>query len=167
MKYTLPHIPPQLLAIQTPEVQKALARVGRPKRPRREHRVTGFCHSLLEHGVMVRIEGLYLRAVLNWRPSVRERIAYTKHVRAEVRNALIGMRLPKPPLTVTITRFGPRRLDPTVNLPSTVKACEDACAEYLKVDDSRDDVVKYIVEQRASKTYAVEIRFVRRAESGE
>ena len=164
MKPTLPHIPPSLMAIQTPTTREALT--AAPK-SRREHRVTGVDHSLLEHGVMVRIEGLYLRSALNWRPSVKERIAYTKHVRAEVRNALIGFRLPKPPLTVTITRFGPRRLDPTANLPATAKHVEDEAASFLRVDDSRDDLVKYVVEQKRSKTYAVEIRFVRRTESGE
>lgn len=70
------------------------------------------------------------------------------------------MTLPEPPCDVTITRVGPRMLDPTANLPVSAKAVEDAIAALFGIDDA-DPRVKYRVEQRKGP-YAVEIEVRRR-----
>lgn len=176
MKRTGLQLPASLLAIQTPEVQRALraATSGAVLGKRRAGKVVAypkpivFCETVRGDGyavVLTRVEilGLKLRSTANWRPTVRERIAYPKHVRAQVTVAFAGVTLPEPPCDVTITRVGPRMLDPTANLPVSAKTVEDAIAALFGIDDA-DPRVKYSVEQRKGP-YAVEIQ-VRRRDHG-
>lgn len=173
MKRTGLQIPASLMAIQTPETQRALraAISGAVLGKRRAGKAVAhpkpivFCDVRTSDGVeviLVRVEilGLKLRSTANWRPSVRERIAYPKHIRAEVTAAFAGVTLPEPPCDVIITRVGPRMLDPTANLPVSAKAVEDAIAALFGIDDA-DPRVKYAVEQRKGP-YAVEIQVRRR-----
>lgn len=46
---------------------------------------------------------------------------------------------PKPPLTIRLTRIGPRLLD-SDNLASGFKAVRDGIADWLKVDDGSADL---------------------------
>lgn len=163
MKYTLPHIPDSLLAIQPPETQKVLRKRGATKPPV-EHRV--FLDLTDREYPKVMILGLKLRSLANWSGKVRDKITYPARVRNAINAALEGVTLPAPPLTVVLVRHGPKRLDPTENAPMSFKHAIDAIAKLLGVDDSRDDLVRYEVRQEKG-AYAVEIRFVRRAESGE
>ena len=70
---------------------------------------------------------------------------------------------PQPPLTVTITRIAPGRLD-SDNAVGSAKFCRDAVAGWLGVNDRRDDLVVYVVRQEKGKPreYAVRIEIARR-----
>jgi hypothetical protein len=64
---------------------------------------------------------------------------------------------PDPPLTVTITRIAPRKLD-CDNLVGSAKACRDGVADWLGVDDrtSRSGVVwAYDQGKKGKKEYGV------------
>jgi len=90
-----------------------------------------------------------------------------RHKRAKEQRGLVKLlcqsKLKKPPLpcTVTLTRIAPRALDPS-NLVGALKHVQDGFADWIGVDDRRDDVVKYEYKQErgAPKTYAVRIEIV-------
>lgn len=65
--------------------------------------------------------------------------------------------VPTVPCRVTLTRYGPRRLDPD-NLASSHKWVQDATAEFLGVDDG-DERLEWVYEQAKAKTPSVGIRF--------
>jgi hypothetical protein len=69
-----------------------------------------------------------------------------------------------PPLTVTITRGAPARMD-SDNAVSAAKFVRDAIASYLGIDDKHDDLVDYVVRQEKTKpaTYWTRIEIARRA----
>lgn len=172
MKRTGLQISASLMAIQTPETRDALraAISGVVLGKRRAGKAVAypksivFCDVRTSDGVeviLVRVEilRLKLRSTANWRPSVRERIAYPKHIRAEVTAAFVGVTLPTPPCDVTITRVGPRMLD-SDNAETACKTVRDAIAALFGIDDA-DPRVKYRVEQRKGP-YAVEIQVRRR-----
>ena len=161
MRRTGLQIPASLLAIQTPETRDALRHAGvRHGRKPAPSQPTVRGSRVDESGALhVEILGLKLRSTANWRPSVRGRIAYPKHIRAEVTAAFAGVTLPEPPCDVTITRVGPRMLD-SDNAETACKAVRDAIAALFGIDDA-DPRVKYRVEQRKGP-YAVEIQVRRR-----
>lgn len=65
---------------------------------------------------------------------------------------------PVPPLTITITRIGPRELDGD-NLAGSAKHCRDGVSDWLGVND-RDKRLQweYRQESQGAKVYAVKIR---------
>ena len=71
---------------------------------------------------------------------------------------------PKPPLSVTLTRVAPRKLD-TDNLARSLKAVRDGIADALGIDDG-DERVAWLYAQRrgAAKTYEVEVEIREEAE---
>ena len=60
------------------------------------------------------------------------------------------------PLTVTITRHGPRKLDDD-GATASAKHVRDAVAAWLGVDDGDDDRVTYRVAQQVQRGYGVVI----------
>lgn len=64
---------------------------------------------------------------------------------------------PLPPVTVTLTRIGPRPLDDD-NLAGGFKAVRDGVADWLMVDDGSPLITwRYAQERGAPKTYACRI----------
>ena len=65
---------------------------------------------------------------------------------------------PEPPLTITLTRIGPRTLDDD-NLAGGFKHVRDGVADWLGIDDG-DKRLTWRYEQRkgAPKEYAAEVR---------
>ncbi len=97
----------------------------------------------------------------NW----RTRRAYRLKVRTITNLSLLTVPRdlkPKPPLTVTMTRFSAGTLD-TGGLWASLKSVEDATAEFLGVDDA-DPIVTWLVDQKACKrgTHFVEVGFAKR-----
>lgn len=66
-----------------------------------------------------------------------------------------GKRIPKPPVVVKLTRFGPRLLDDD-NLRGAMKFCRDTVADLLKVDDG-DSRIQFEYAQQLDSEYAVTI----------
>lgn len=62
---------------------------------------------------------------------------------------------PKLPAVITLTRFGPRKLD-TDNLAMSFKAARDQIAAWIGVDDGSDLYV-WRYEQEKAKDYAIRI----------
>jgi hypothetical protein len=71
------------------------------------------------------------------------------------RQTAFGKRLPKLPVVVRLTRFGPRLLD-SDNAVSSFKAIRDTVAELLKVDDG-DPRISFEYDQRIDSDYAITI----------
>ena len=69
---------------------------------------------------------------------------------------------PAPPLVVTLTRIAPSNgVDPFDNLPSSMKGCVDAIAQWLGIDDRRSDAVRYqCAQERGPWGVRVEIAAV-------
>ena len=107
--------------------------------------------------VSVPIPGLRL-ASLNVREHWARKAARVKRERNLVtlvlRGTVAAQMMLVAPLVVTITRVGPRRLDDD-NATGSAKACRDAIAAVLGVDD-RDPRVRWQVTQAAGP-YAVRI----------
>ena len=62
------------------------------------------------------------------------------------------------PVTVTLTRIGPRKLD-SDNLAGGAKACRDEIARILGVDDGSDAITFIYKQEKGSpKLYALQIR---------
>lgn len=162
----LPALTPALLRLQTPAVRAQLAALAKPKRKRtlKPGAVVAFLPST--HPATVDADGtvrvlvpLVLPSLANMRGDWAKAAAvlaarkalYHREVLGDrlgvVCGALAGVTPPKPPLLVTLTRIASRRLDPTVNLPGSLKGIEDAVAAWLNVDDARDDLVRYVVTQ--------------------
>ncbi|MBU6231397.1 hypothetical protein KGP36_01910 [Patescibacteria group bacterium] len=59
------------------------------------------------------------------------------------------------PCTVTLTRFGPRRLDDD-NLAGSFKAVRDRIAQLMGIDDG-SPLVSWVYKQQPSKEYRVRI----------
>ena len=64
--------------------------------------------------------------------------------------------LPESPVTITITRCAPRRLD-TTNLGSALKGVIDGCSDAMGVDDSQDDLMAFDLRQRKQSLVGVEV----------
>jgi hypothetical protein len=65
---------------------------------------------------------------------------------------------PPPPYLITLTRIGPRRLDPG-NLEAACKHLQDGVADWLAIDDG-DKRLSWRYEQRSdgAGVYAAEVR---------
>ncbi len=63
---------------------------------------------------------------------------------------------PAPPITVTLTRLAPRKLDGD-NHQRAEKAVRDGVADWLQIDDGDDRVTWQYEQEKASKRYAVRI----------
>ena len=67
---------------------------------------------------------------------------------------------PTIPCTIRLTRIAPRKLDQG-NIAAAFKHVQDGCADWLGIDDRRDDLVKYeYLQEQKSKTYGVRIEIV-------
>ena len=88
--------------------------------------------------------------------------------RAKEQRGLVSMvmrsKATKPAITCTIrlVRIAPRKLDQG-NIAAALKHVQDGCADWLGIDDRRDDLVKYEYLQELAcmpKFYAVRIEIV-------
>lgn len=70
--------------------------------------------------------------------------------------------IPSPPLTVTITRLGPRRLDDD-NLAGACKYIRDAIANKVGIDDGSSQYT-WIYKQAISRIYGIDVEIVSRLE---
>lgn len=89
--------------------------------------------------------------------------AMTKAQRSTTRNALMSAAPmpPAPPITVVITRIGPKKMD-SDNLAISQKGVRDGVADWLGVDDG-DQGIQWVYEQRAGgpKVYAIEVEVIK------
>lgn len=95
-----------------------------------------------------------LPSLSNARLGVREQIRTKKQHRQATLAALSGHRLPAPPLLVTLTRVGPRKLDDD-NLQGAFKHVRDQIAAMVGLDDGSDQYT-WVYRQRAGE-YGVEV----------
>lgn len=93
----------------------------------------------------------------HWRKVANLKRRQKDHVFLALRCAQLP--LPRPPLTVTITRVGPRRLDDD-NLAASCKYVRDAIAAAVGVDDGSAQYT-WRYEQRVGK-YGVEVEIEQR-----
>ncbi len=63
---------------------------------------------------------------------------------------------PTPPMVVRLTRVGRRRLD-SDNLQGSLKHIRDGIADWLQIDDSRDDLVRWDYAQTVSAHVGVNV----------
>lgn len=99
----------------------------------------------------------------NQRLHFRVKAKLVAQQRETVTYVLLGVdwsALPKPsidePWQVTLTRLGPRELDDD-GVVASLKACRDAIAAFIAVDDKLRNVVRYAYEQEKSKAFGVRI----------
>lgn len=75
------------------------------------------------------------------------------------------LKVPNGPMTITITRVGPKKLD-TDNLAGSAKGLRDALAAIVGVDDGSDRIEWHYEQEAVGKRkYAVRIRIEARAEA--
>lgn len=86
--------------------------------------------------------------------------AMTKAQRSTTKHALGSVALPPAqPLTIVITRIGPKNLD-SDNLATSQKGVRDGVADWLGVDDG-SPLLDWQYQQRSgSKTYEIEIEVI-------
>jgi hypothetical protein len=101
-------------------------------------------------GAVVKIEMRTERG-LNDREHFMARARRVRLERELVAWSLRGCKKPEPPCVVTLTRFAPSEGLDDDNLSGALKACRDAVADWLGVDDKRSDVVKYAYAQQRGK----------------
>jgi hypothetical protein len=63
------------------------------------------------------------------------------------------------PITVRVTRYGPRKMDRDNNI-SSMKGLIDGIAQRLQADDG-DERITWIYEQGIAKGYSVTVEFIR------
>lgn len=87
--------------------------------------------------------------------------AMNKAQRATTRHALQALALPPaPPMTIVLTRIGPKRLD-TDNLAGGFKATRDGVADWLGVDDGHPGLDwQYAQRSAGADVYAVEVEVI-------
>lgn len=88
--------------------------------------------------------------------------AMTKAQRSTTRHALAAVAFPpSPPMTIVITRIGPKLLDVGDNLPISQKGVRDGVADWLGVDDGHPELDwQYTQRCAGSKVYCVEIEVI-------
>jgi hypothetical protein len=83
------------------------------------------------------------------------------HKRAKDQRCVVGLtmrgRRPQMPCTVTLTRYGPRLLDPFDNLPRALKAVADGVCDAFGVDDKLGSGLTFKAEQEQARFYGVRI----------
>lgn len=88
------------------------------------------------------------------------RAARVKHQRHTVAWSLRPHVAPKLPVSITLVRISPRKLDAHDNLPRSGKACVDQIAEWLGVKDNDERLTwKYAQRSEGAGVYACEIVF--------
>lgn len=93
----------------------------------------------------------------NWMSRWRRAKAIREPVAVSMRAAANAHSIkPKPPLLIRMTRIGPGKLD-SDNISSALKSVRDGVADWLGINDRRDDLVKYEVAQEYAKNWAVRI----------
>lgn len=93
-----------------------------------------------------------------WRARAKRVKAERQFVGVYLAASWPSLRRVKFPCVVTLTRIGPTNgLDPFDNLPSSLKGVVDQIAEWLGVDDRKDDRVRYVCKQERGKEWAVAI----------
>ena len=93
------------------------------------------------------ISGLQTRGGMNAREHHYARAKRVRTERETVSWFLRGQVKPPLPCVVTLTRIAPSNgLDPFENLPSSLKGCVDAFAQWIGVDD-KDPAVRYVAKQ--------------------
>lgn len=73
--------------------------------------------------------------------------------------ALVGAQKPPLPCVVVLTRVGPTNGLDDDNLAGSQKAIRDQIAQWLGVDDRRNQIVRYEYRQRREKVWGVEVEF--------
>ncbi len=97
-----------------------------------------------------------LPSLLNTRMHWRAMDKLKRGQKTAVAICLLNKPLPALPVVITLTRFGPNKLDDD-NLESSGKYARDQIAREYGVDDGSDQY-EWRYEQRKSKEYSVEIR---------
>lgn len=107
------------------------------------------------------IEGLRLGTGQNaregWRAADRRKKREKEAVWAHLRSAF-GLVPPKLPLTITVTRVGPQRLDSHDNLPASCKYVCDEIARWIGVDDRDPRYTWRYAQQRGPWGVAIEVK---------
>lgn len=73
------------------------------------------------------------------------------------RKTAFGRHVPKPPVLVRLTRFGPQPLD-SDNLAASFKAVQDCVADLMKCDDGDTAKIRFEYAQQIDSEYAVTIQ---------
>ena len=104
---------------------------------------------------------LKIISVANARLNRFKLAAMNKAQRATTRHALQALALPPvPPMTIVITRIGPKTLDGD-NLQGGCKATRDGIADWLGVDDGHPGLDwQYSQRSAGPKVYSVEVEVI-------
>ncbi len=100
-----------------------------------------------------------LPSLANVRLHWRAMDALKKKQKLATKLCMRDVKLPAPPLLVTITRVGPRKLDDD-NLASACKYVRDAIAKVVGIDDG-SDLYTWRYAQRTG-TYGVDVEITQR-----
>lgn len=105
-----------------------------------------------------------LPSLANTRMHWRDMARLKKKQRRATQLTLIGKTVPPLPLTVTITRIGPRRLDDD-NLSGACKYVRDQIAKFVGEDDG-SPLYTWVYQQRIGdkNQYGVEVEILGRAQ---
>lgn len=96
----------------------------------------------------------------HWAPRSRRVKQHREMARKECSTAERDFgRAMKLPVSVKLTRVGPRKLDGD-NLQSSCKALRDGIADWLGVDDGDDSKVSWEYAQRVGKPAGVEVEVI-------
>lgn len=88
--------------------------------------------------------------------AVRNRRAQTQRKAARTALEATGASKMEPPLTVWLTRVGKRKLD-SDNLQGALKHIRDGVADWLGIDDGRDDLVRWEYVQSVGQHVGVHV----------
>lgn len=104
---------------------------------------------------------LKIASTANQRLSWRQKAKVTQSHRQRAKNALAAVAMPPaPPLTVVLTRIGPKTLD-SDNLAYAFKAVRDGVADWLGVDDGSDQLDwQYCQRTGGPGNYSVEVEVI-------
>lgn len=103
-----------------------------------------------------------LPSLANLGGKLRDKLRTKRLQREATMYCLVGLDLPPLPVTVTITRIGPRKLDDD-NLAAACKYVRDQIAATFKEDDGSDRYTwKYEQRITSNKKYGVDVQVVRR-----
>ena len=73
----------------------------------------------------------------------------------------LNAKKPRLPCTIKLVRIAPRKLDQG-NIAAALKHVQDGCADWIGIDDRRDELVKYeyLQDTGEPKEYALRIEIV-------
>ncbi len=92
----------------------------------------------------------------HWRAASRRKKREKESVWAHLRSAF-GLVPPNLPLTITVTRVGPRPLDNHDNLPASCKYVVDEIARWVAVDDRDPGYAWRYAQQHGAWAVIIEI----------